>query len=223
MKQHYQYLPIVAVFYSIAMVSSGLLTYKFINVFGIVACGASFIVPIWYLLGDVITEVYGYRICRRLIWATLVAYIFYAALIKITINLPPPPAWNLQNEYQDVLGIFLRVSLAGTIASLIGGFANSYLLSKWKILLRGKHFSIRSLGSSIIGQFLFVILVNFTAFSGNVSVNEILQIMIISMLIKIICSAICIIPSSFLVVFLKNKEKIDVFDNNINYNPFKLF
>lgn len=219
---NYRYLSIVAIFFAVAMFSSGLVTHKLINAFGVTACGASFIVPIWYLLGDVVTEVYGYPVCRQLIWATMIAYIVYAFLLKVVINLPSPLYWKHEKEYQDVLGVFLRVSLAGTFASLVSGFINSFLLSKWKILLYGKYFWIRSLGSTSIGQFIFVILVNFFIFVGNLPFNKMLQVMFSSFLLKLFFSIIGVIPSSILVVFLKKKENVDTFDTDISFNPFRL-
>jgi uncharacterized integral membrane protein (TIGR00697 family) len=181
------------------------------------------IIPLAYSLSDIITEVYGYNEMRRIMWASIFILYAVAIVLYVLMKFPSPPSSKgIDNAYKIVFHPFLRDVFTYSIAALAGIFLNSYLLSKWKILIRGKYFWMRSLGSSAIGEFIFVLTFGILAFYGVFPLKELIGILTFSYCYKIICNLLTIIPSSFVVLLLKYREGIDTYDNGIIFNPFKL-
>src|SRR5918911_689417 len=89
--------------------------------------------PLSYLLDDVLTEVYGYALARRVIWAGFGALLFASLMSWVIVRLPPAPGWLQQGEYEDIFGQTPRIVLASLTAFWTGEFANSYMLAKLKI------------------------------------------------------------------------------------------
>ncbi len=180
------------------------------------------IIPLTYTLSDIITEVYGYREMRKLIWCSILILYMVATLFFLLMHLPAPKSEiNVTQAYNIVLQPFFRDTLAYSIAAVMSVFLNSYILSKWKILVRGKFFWLRSLGSSAVGEFIFMIVFGFLAFFQVFPFNELKEILFFSFCYKIICNLISIFPASVTVLFLKKSEKMDVYDVGINFNPFE--
>ena len=115
-----------------------------------------------------------------------------------------------------------RVFMGMVLAYLIGSFVNSYMLSRWKIIVRGKYFWVRSLVSSGLGQFLFTFIAMFFDLYGMMPIHTLLSLAVVAYLVKLIFTPIVALSASMTAAYLKKVEKIDVYDTGINYNPFKL-
>lgn len=183
--------------------------------------GATFIFPITYALGDIVAEVYGYNMARKLIWLSLFLQFIFAALVTIDIHLPSPEFWKEDNAYITVFGSIFRFVLAGTLANIISNFMNIYLVSKLKIPMEGKLFWLRSIISTLISGFLLVAIVIIAGFSGK-EINLLKTwIMFKSTYIcEIFYAFVLVIPAAFAAKFLKHSENIDVYDYHTNFNPF---
>ena len=192
-----------AALYAISLFATQFLSYKIVSVGPYVMSAATFAVPVWYLIGDIITEIYGYEVTKKLIIGSIIACIFFSIFLEFLIVLPSPATWTHQKDFDYVVGSIARVALANAMGSLIGGVVNSFALAKWKLLLKGKYFAIRSLGSSIIGQIIFIVLALPIVFWGKVSMTEMLQIMMASLIIKIIILLVGVYPTSLVVLILK--------------------
>jgi len=108
--------------------------------------------PISYVLGDVLTEVYGYARARRCIWAGFAALLFMAFMAAVVVALPPSPDWQGQAAYEAVFGQVPRIVFASIIAFWAGEFANSYVLARMKVWTGGRHLWTRTIGSTVVGQ-----------------------------------------------------------------------
>jgi len=183
---------------------------------------ATLIFPFTYLCADVVAEVYGYKMARQLIWFGLFCEFLFAFSAHFLIKLPHPETWKFAENYFIVLDPLLRITLASILATLVGSFANIYLLTKWKLLVKGKYFWLRSLLSSTFGELLFTIIADLVIFYGKVPTHSLLEIMCTSYLFKLIFSPIVVIPAAMAVFFLKKMEKIEATDSNTSFTPFSI-
>ena len=183
--------------------------------------GATFIFPITYALGDVITEVYGYNMARKLIWFSLFLQFIFALLIIAIIHLPNPFFWKNEHAYIIVFGSILRFVSAGTVANIVSNFTNIYLVSKLKIPFEGKLFWVRSILSIIISGFLLVAIIIIMGFSGQeINFTKTWIMFKSTYLLEVIYALILVIPATLTAKFLKRVENVDVYDYNTNFNPF---
>lgn len=212
----------VSVFFVVSLFCVSFMSYKLVSVGHFVMSAATFVVPLWYLCGDMITELYGYKLTRKLIWITAFISIFFSAFLILLIHLPSPAKWRYQPYYNYIIGHILRINLSDMLGILCGGFINSIVLSKWKIFIKGRFYWFRSLCSSMIGQAVYIIIALPIIFYGMVSFKDMIEIMIASFTGKAIIILVTIWPVSFLVRLLKDTQQLDKYDYGVNYNPFKL-
>lgn len=198
------------------------LIYKIISIGSFSASASTLVMPFWFVMGDIITEVYGYKVAREMIWIAIICQFLFAFFCTGLVSLNAPLGWSHQEAYDQVLGKLPRVTLASFFAIIAGAFVNAYTISKWKIFLHGKHFWLRSLAASSVGELFFTMVAYFTEFIGIVPISKLLHLMIISYVIKLILNPILVIPSSFAAFILKKLEGIDTYDIGVNFNPFKL-
>jgi len=180
--------------------------------------------PISYIIGDVLTEVYGYARARRVIWAGFAALAFYALMATVVVALPPAPGWPGQSAYEQVFGNGWRIVLASMTAFCVGEFANSYVLAKLKLITHGRFLWVRTIGSTIIGQGLDSLIFYPLAFYGLAGwpVEQLAQVVLAQFLIKTAWEAL-LTPVTYMVVgTLKRREGLDVYDEGTAFTPFKV-
>lgn len=221
-KTQYKYLNFLSMLYMTIKLMTAVLIYKIISIGPFSASASTIIMPLWFVTGDIIAEVYGYKIARQMIWIAIFCQFLFAFFCAGLVSFQAPAGWPHQEAYNQVLGNLPRVALASFLAILGGAFVNAYAVSKWKILLYGKYFWLRSLGASATGELIFTVIAYLTEFSGVVPFPHLLHLMIVSYIVKLALNPILAVPSSFAVFLLKKLEKIDVYDNDINFNPFKI-
>lgn len=190
MNGQYKCLAPLAMFYMTVKLITVLLIYKIVTIGSISTTAATIIIPLWFLIGDVIAEVYGYNISKQIIWAALLCQFIFAFICTILINLPSPANWALQGAYDHLLGNLPRVVTASFIAIVCGAFVNAYMVAKWKVLLGGRLFWLRSLGASIIGEAVFVIISLCMEFIGVIPFQTLVQLILVSFAMKITLIAI---------------------------------
>lgn len=221
----YKYVLFLAMLFVTVDLAAVVVAYKMVSLNSLfyLNSGATFIFPITYALGDVITEVYGYNLARKLIWLSLFLQFIFAILVTIDIYLPSPAYWKNQNAYITVFGSMLRFITAGTIANIVSNFMNIYLVSKLKIPMEGKLFWIRSILSTIVSGFLLVAIVIVIGFSGkDIDLAKTWIMFRSTYTLEILYAFFLVIPAALTANFLKQNEKIDVYDYNTNFNPFAL-
>ncbi|MCD6048482.1 MAG: conserved hypothetical integral rane protein [Gammaproteobacteria bacterium] len=218
----YKFLIFLIALYITLLLVATLLVHKLTIVLGFTISASTFIFPFTYTIGDVVAEVYGYKVSRQMIWAAFISIFIFDMCSPLLAHLPAPTFWHLQNSYNVVLDSLPRVFMGDFIAINIGAFLNIYFISRWKILTHGQYFWLRSIGSTILGEAIFNILAFFIIFIGFMPLHAIIQAMSISYLFKIAFAFFMAYPASLLVSFLKNIEKVDNYDYSTNFNPFKL-
>jgi uncharacterized integral membrane protein (TIGR00697 family) len=179
--------------------------------------------PVSYVIGDVLTEVYGYARARRCIWAGTVALLFMVFMSFVVVALPPDKGWTGQAAYESVFGQVPRIVIASICAFWAGEFANSLVLSKMKIWTEGKYLWTRTIGSTVVGQGVDSLIFYPLAFYGapDWPLQAMLMVMASQFVLKVSWEAI-LTPVTYAVVgFLKRREGVDVYDHHTNYTPFK--
>ena len=177
--------------------------------------------PVSYVIGDVLTEVYGYARARRCIWAGFAALLFMAFMAAVVVALPPSPDWEGQAAYEAVFGQVPRIVLASIVAFWAGEFANSYVLARMKIWTQGRHLWTRTIGSTLVGQGIDSLIFYPLAFYGLWDNATLLVVLGTQFALKVAWEAL-LTPVTYAVVgFLKRREGVDVYDRGTDFSPFK--
>ena len=210
---------VVALFVTNLLISN-VIANKAIELFGYPLQAADLIFPISYILGDVLTEVYGFKRARRVIWIGFACNFFAMVAIQIGLHLPAHPDWHDQDAYEAILGNQPRILAASFCAYLVGEFVNSVVLAKMKVWMQGRHLWMRTIGSTVLGQGFDTVIFLTIAFYG-IWPNELLVSVIFSQwLFKVSYEALAT-PFTYLVVNkLKRAEGIDVYDTDTRFTPF---
>lgn len=182
--------------------------------------GGALLIPINYIFGDILTEVYGYAHARRVIWLGFFAAGFMSLAYWVVGQIPSAPTWSHQAAYDTILGIVPRIVFASLTAYFFGEFANSYVLAKMKILTKGRFLWTRTIGSTLVGQavdtLVFVVLAFYGTQNFGVIASLSVSIYVLKVLIEIIAT-----PITYRVVgFLKKAEAEDYYDYKTNFSPF---
>lgn len=179
--------------------------------------------PLSYIIGDVLTEVYGYARARRCIWAGTGALVFMAFMATVVVAMPPDAGWTGQAAYEQVFGQVPRIVLASICAFWAGEFANSLVMAKMKVLTQGKHLWTRTIGSTIVGQGVDSLIFYPMAFLGAIgwSSDAIVAVVISQFVLKVSWEVI-LTPVTYAVVgSLKRREGLDIYDTQTDFTPFK--
>jgi queuosine precursor transporter len=178
--------------------------------------------PLSYLLGDVLTEVYGYGRARRCVWAGFAALLFMVVMSVIVVALPPDRGWTGQAAYEAVFGQAWRIALASLCAFWLGEFGNSFVLAKMKILTRGRWLWTRTVGSTIVGEGIDSLIFYPLAFYGapGWTGQQVAMVLLTQWALKVAWEVL-LTPVTYAVVgFLKVREGIDVYDRSTDFSPF---
>ena len=179
--------------------------------------------PIGYIVGDILTEVYGYARARRVIWTGFAALAFMAFMAWVVVSLPPADGWPGQESYEFVFGNSWRIVMASMVAFWVGEFANSYVLARMKLWSRGRHLWMRTIGSTVVGQGLDSLIFYPLAFYGLAGwpPEQLMKVALSQWLIKTLWEA-ALTPVTYAVIgTLKRREGVDVFDENTDFTPFR--
>jgi uncharacterized integral membrane protein (TIGR00697 family) len=201
---------------------SNIIAGKLISVLGMVLPAAVILFPVAYIFGDILTEVYGFKRSRLIIWTGFACNLLMAAVFMLVVILPHPDFWQSQNAYQVVLGMTPRIVAASLIGYFLGEFVNSAVLSKMKLLTKGKWLFTRTIGSTIVGEGIDTVIFITIAFAGTVALPALLSMMAAQYVFKVVFE-VAATPLTYLAVgWVKKKEAVDTYDWDVKYNPFSL-
>lgn len=176
--------------------------------------------PLGYVIGDVLTEIYGYARARRVIWAGFAALLFMAFMSWVVVSLPPADGWDGQAAYESVFGQVPRIVLASIVAFWAGEFVNSYVMARMKIWTAGKLLWTRTIGSTVVGQGVDSLIFYPLAFYGEWETSQVITVMITNWLLKVSWEVV-LTPVTYAVVgWLKRREGVEVFDTATDFTPF---
>ena len=213
---------LVASIFITCLITSNIIAVKLVNIFGLVLPAAILIFPMSYIFGDVLTEVYGYRQARRVIWLGFFCNLIAVAAMGLGQILPAASFWDGQAAYERILGYTPRLLGASFLAYLVGEFANSFVMAKMKIATNGRWLWTRTIGSTLVGQGLDSLVFVTLAFIGTIPLTILVSAIVFQWFSKSAYEAI-ITPLTYVVVaFLKKREELDVFDTDTRFNPLLL-
>lgn len=222
-RNHYSlWFVLIAVVFVTSLLTANIIAVKLVEAAGLIFPAAVVIFPISYIFGDVLTEVYGYRRARLVIWLGFFCNLLAVIAIAVAIALPPAGFWGSQEAFAQILGQTPRLLLASFIAYLVGEFTNSFVLARLKVATAGRWLWLRTIGSTLIGQGLDSLVFISLAFWGTIPLAGMVSAIVTQWLMKSAYEAL-ITPLTYVVVnFLKRAEGVDAFDAHVNFNPLRL-
>jgi len=220
MNKNYKYLGAISVFFVSVLLISNVASTKIVDFGWFTFDGGTLLFPLSYIFGDILTEVYGYKKNKQVIWLGFFMALMMSLIFIIVGKLPSAPGWENQGAYDLILGLTPRIVIASLIAYSCGSFSNSFILAKMKIWTKGKMLWTRTIGSTVVGELVDSTLFIVIAFWGILP-SSLLVTLIISNYIFKTAVEILFTPATYKIVkFLKKKEGEDYYDTNTNFNPF---
>lgn len=220
-RRHFRYFDyMMAAFVAILLLSNLIGASKLATLHGYTFGAGILFFPLSYVLGDVLTEVYGYANARRCVWMGFGAMVFMAFMSWVVVAMPPADGWDGQSAYESVFGSTWRIVAASVLAFWAGEFVNSFVLAKMKILTDGKHLWTRTIGSTFFGQAVDSAIFYPVAFLGVWSQEQVLTVMVTNWGLKVLWEAV-LTPVTYVVVgWFKAREGVDVYDTGTDFSPF---
>ena len=213
-----QFVIVVAIFIT-CLISSNIVAVKIADIFGRFVPAAIIIFPISYIIGDILTEVYGYDRAKQVIWLGFFCNALAVLAFWIGGLMPAAPFWENQDSYEVILGSTPRLLLASFVAYLIGELSNSFTLARLKVWTDGKRLWVRTIGSTVIGQGLDSAVFITIAFVGILSNADLLELIITQWVIKVMYEVVAT-PATYMVEKkLKESEGSEHFDDSTSLNP----
>jgi len=192
-------------------------------VFGEFSFGAAVLFfPLSYVIGDVLTEVYGYARARRVVWAGVGAMLFMSFMSWAVVSMPPADGWQGQAAYESVFGQTPRIVGASLFAFWAGELVNAYVMARMKVWTAGRHLWSRTIGSTFFGQGVDSLLFYPLAFWGVWPTDLLLMIMATNFALKVSWEAVLTPVTYRVVAVLKAREQEDYFDEDTDFTPFKI-
>jgi len=194
---------------------------------GVLTFGAgNLFFPISYIFDDVLTEVYGYARARKVIWAGFGAMVFATLMSQVVIRMPAAPSESynavLQPAIETVFGNTWRLVIGSMLAFWAGDFVNSYVLAKMKVWSSGRHLWMRTIGSTVAGEFVDSVLIYPIAFAGIWTAQTLVTVIVFNWIFKVLVEVV-FTPVTYAVVgFLKKAEQEDWYDRDTDFTPFSL-
>ena len=213
---------LLGVLFNVCLVASNLLETKVIQLGPVTATAGLIVFPISYIINDCIAEVWGFKKARLIIWSGFAMNFLTIGFARLAILLPAAPFWAGEESFNFVFGLAPRIALASLIAFLAGSFLNAYIMSKMKIATRGKHFSLRAIVSTLVGESADSLLFFPIAFGGLIPAYELLTMMGIQACLKSLYEVIILPVTVRVVKYIKKTDQTDVYDRGISYNIINL-
>ncbi len=215
------FLVLAAIFVTL-LVTSNIIAVKLIEVYGRILPAAIVLFPMTYILGDIFTEVYGFRFARRVIWLGFMCNTVAVVGFWVGGILPAASFWEGQDAYDAILGYTPRLLLASLAGYLVGEFANSIVLSRLKVVTEGRMLWARTIGSTFVGQGFDTAAFVTLAFIGTVAGGNLVELVITQWLFKVVYEAAAT-PLTYTVVgYVKRRERVDVYDYSASMNPLAI-
>jgi len=226
----YKWLHVVTALFVTTLIVSNIIAVKLISVWTLVLPAAVILFPIAYIIGDVLTEVYGFARARQVIWTGFFCNLIAVLAIWLAGRLVPPPFWTLgvfdspqtaQQAYDAILGFAPRLLLASFLAYLVGEFLNSFVLAKLKVRTEGRYMWVRTIASTIVGQGADSLVFITIAFWGVFPAFALGQAILSQWLFKVAFETLATPFTYWVVNALKRSEGVDIFDTDTDFSPIK--
>lgn len=213
---------LLGILFNVCLIAANLLETKVIQVCGITVTAGLLVFPVSYIINDCIAEVWGFRKARLIIWSGFAMNFFVVMLGLAAVALPAAPFWEGEEHFNFVFGMAPRIVVASLAAFLVGSFLNAYVMSKMKLASGGRHFSLRAILSTVVGETADSLIFFPVAFGGIIAWQELLLMMCIQIILKSMYEVV-ILPVTIRVVgLIKRIDGSDVYDEGISYKVWKI-
>lgn len=213
---------LLGILFNVCLIAANLLETKVIQIAGITATAGLIVFPVSYIINDCIAEVWGFKKTRLIIWSGFASNFLVIAFAQLATSLPAAPYWEGEEAFNFVFGLAPRIAVASLLAFLIGSFLNAYVMSKMKLASHGRHFSLRAVLSTLVGESADSLIFFPIAFGGLIPLSE-LFVMILTQAVLKSAYEVIILPLTVRVVrYIKRIEGSDVYDKGISYNILKI-
>ncbi len=213
---------LLGILFNVCLIAANLLETKIIQIGSLSVTAGLLVFPISYIINDCIAEVWGYKKTRLIIWSGFVMNFFVAIMGLIAVAIPAAPFWEGEEHFNFVFGFAPRIVVASLLAFFVGSFLNAYVMSRMKIHSHGRHFSLRAVLSTIVGESADSLIFFPIAFGGIVAWEELLLMMLTQIVLKSVYEIIVLPITYRLVKTIKKWENTDVYDTDISYNILKI-
>jgi uncharacterized integral membrane protein (TIGR00697 family) len=194
---------------------------KLIDVIGVPLSISIYYFPFVFIFGDMLTEVYGYAVARRVLWYCIFAQLLAIVVFEFVIVYPPSAVMTNNQSYVDVLSAAPRLVLFGTLAMFAGDIANNYILAKMKVWTNGRYISARFVTSTLCGQLVNTAVFYIFGLWGMIPTRVLTKSIVVASFTKV-CVELLLLPVTLKVcLWLKRIENVDYFDKATNFNPLK--
>lgn len=199
------------------LIVSNIASIKVVAVGPLVFDAGTILFPLSYIVGDIVTEVYGYRKMRSLLYVGVVSLILTMTTFWVVQILPASPDWPNQVAYESILGVVWRIVLASVTALFLGEIMNAYVMARMKVRSKGKNLWVRMISSSVVGSAIDTVVFSTVAFLGTMSFGALAQLMATVFLIKIATEVIVSPLTIKIINIVKRREKIDTYEQPATY------
>ena len=210
---------VLAALFVTLLISSNIVAVKIIEVGGRILPAAIVLFPATYVLGDIFTEVYGFRFAKRVIWLGFLCNTVAVMGFWVAGMLPSAPFWEGQDAYDAILGYTPRLLAASFAGYLVGEFSNSIVLSRLKVATQGRWLWSRTIGSTIVGQGADSAVFITVAFMGTAAGGNLAELILTQWIVKVLYETIATPVTYAVVGYVKSREGLDVYDRSISFNP----
>lgn len=208
--------------FTVCLIVANIVEQKLIQLGPIEATAGLLIFPISYIVNDIIAEVWGYRKARLIIWCGFVMNFLAVAIFQLSIHVPGSVNFTHQEAYETVMGSTLRIVGASFVAFLVGSFLNAYVMSRMKLFQKGRGFSVRAILSTLVGEGADSLVFFVLAFYGLMPNADLLTLVFTQMAMKTGYEILVLPLTNVVVRWVKRIEGIDMLDENVSYNPFRV-
>ena len=221
-RRSFRYLDLITATFVAVLIISNVASSKILDLGPFTFDGGTLLFPISYIFGDILTEVYGYKRSRRVIWFGFGGAALMAIVFSVVGALPPAEGWLHQEAYQTILGMTPRIVIASLGAYFCGEFANSWVLAKMKILTQGRHLWTRTIASTLVGEGVDTLLFVVLAFAGTLPRDLLVSVIVSNYVFKCGLEALLTPVTYRIVNGLKRSENEDYYDYGTDFSPFKV-
>lgn len=207
-----KYLHFLAAALIAVYLTTNVIAAKQADLFGFVVTAGTLTFPFVLVLGDVISEIYGYRRSRQVIFSGFFAMIFFVVITQLALLLPSAPNWSNQSDYEKVLGIIPRIIFASLTTYIVSDLVNAFIMSRMKIIQKGKGFASRAVFSTVVAQAVDGLVFYPLAFWGIIPTTVLIEIFFTSWIIKVALEVIALPVTTLVVKHIKKLEGIEHFD-----------
>lgn len=209
---HPKYLHFAACVLGMVMLINQSLALKVVDFWGFSAVASTVTYPISLIVCDILTEVYGFRRTRQLIYTCLVMYVVCMLLTQLVVVLPPAPGYKLNPAYVSLFGQLPQIAVAGVLGYLSGELINSWIMARLKRRTDGQMFFYRALMSTLVSQIVNCFIFFGVGFWGTMGWETVVSSSFISVGIILVYEIFCLPVTHRLSLFLKRCEGVDYFD-----------